>query len=568
MEIFDIQNLNFKYPQTDTYALENISVKIKDGDFVVVCGETGCGKTTLLKMLKPEMTPAGELKGKIFYKGTEISEIEDSTAACDIGYVSQNPESQIVTDKVWHELAFGLENMGLPTPVIRRRTGEIAGFLGIENWFRKDTAHLSGGQKQLLNLASIMVMQPKVIILDEPTSQLDPIAASEFIGTLQKINRELGMTVILVEHRLEEVFPVGDKVLLMEKGKILLYDTPKNVAMHLKSIDIKHPMLSALPSAVRIYAGLNGTGECPLTVKEGRNFISSFCSSPSNINLPKKTSLKDKKSSLPFEEVAVEMANVWFRYGKDLPDIMRGVTFKACKGQTYCILGGNGSGKTTALNVLCGIRKAYRGNVKIFGKKIKEYNPVELYRNNIAFLPQNASVVFIKDTVLEDFYEVCDSMEYSQEYRDEIIKKLSITFGIEHLLNKHPYDLSGGEQQKCALGKLLLLKPKIILLDEPTKGFDSFAKLGLRTIINDLKQTGITFIIVTHDIEFAAVNADRCAMFFDGQIISEDTPEMFFSLNNFYTTAANRIARGIYPNAITCEDVIDFCLKENCEKNE
>ncbi|MHB8961654.1 MAG: ABC transporter ATP-binding protein [Saccharofermentanales bacterium] len=560
MEIFTIRDVSFRYPQTDLPALDHVDLSVGSGDFIVVCGETGCGKTTLLKMLKRAITPQGEFSGEILYNGIPLTEIDDMAAACEIGYVYQNPESQIVTDKVWHELAFGLENMGLPTPVIRRRTGEIAGFLGIENWFRKDTAHLSGGQKQLLNLASVMVMQPKVIILDEPTSQLDPIAASEFIGTLQKINRELGMTVILVEHRLEDVFPVADKVILMEKGRVILYDTPKNVAAHLKDLDPGHHMLSALPSAVRIFSGLRAEGECPLTVKEGRSFLNGYCSMDET-HTPGRHR-QHRYDSRPAGPPVVELDDVWFRYGRDLPDIMRGVSFRVAKGETYCILGGNGSGKTTALSVLCGILKSYKGKITICGKKIKDYSPVDLYRNNIAFLPQNAQIVFLKETVREDFAEVCDSMEYSEEYRAEAVSSLCRTFGISHLLDKHPYDLSGGEQQKCALCKLLLLKPKIILLDEPTKGFDSFGKKGLRKIISDLKADGIAIIIVTHDVEFAAVNADRCAMFFDGQIISEDTPDMFFSLNNFYTTAANRIAREIYPNAITCEDVIEFCRRD------
>lgn len=557
MEIFDIRDLSFSYPQADDPVLRHIDLRIKSGDFIVICGETGCGKTTLLKMMKRGITPSGRSEGEIYYKGTLISDISPEAAACEIGYVSQDPQSQIVTDKVWHELAFGLENMGLPTQVIRRRTGEIAGFLGIEQWFRRDTDNLSGGQKQLLNLASVMVMQPEVLLLDEPTSQLDPIAASEFIGTLQKINRELGMTVILVEHRLEDVFPIADKVLLMDNGTVMMYDTPRNVALHLKEIDPGHPMLSALPSAVRIFAGLEAEGDCPLTVKEGRSFLSSFC----RRSITADTS-DDKDLAADKNGIAVELEDVWFRYEKDLPDIMRGVTFTAYAGQTYCILGGNGSGKTTALNVLCGINKAYRGSIRISGKKLKDYDPVDLYRNNIAYLPQNSSVVFVKDTVLEDFQEVCESMGYSDEYREEIIGGLVSTFRVGHLLDKHPYDLSGGEQQKCALCKLLLLKPRIILLDEPTKGFDSFAKTGLKKMICDLKSTGIAFIIVTHDVEFAAVNSDRCAMFFDGQIISEDTPQKFFSLNNFYTTAANRIARGIYPEAITCEDVIRACRKD------
>lgn len=221
MALLQIENLSFRYPKSERLALDSVTLNIHAGDFVVVCGESGCGKTTLLKLLKRELAPAGEKNGSISYNELLQEELDPRVSAHEIGYVLQNPDNQIVTDKVWHELAFGLENLGIPTQVIRRRVGEMASYFGIQDWFRRNTDELSGGQKQLLNLAAVMVMQPKILILDEPTSQLDPIAAADFIATLQKLNRELGLTILLVEHRLEEVFPIADKVLFMLAVKFI-----------------------------------------------------------------------------------------------------------------------------------------------------------------------------------------------------------------------------------------------------------------------------------------------------------------------------------------------------------
>lgn len=556
MEILHIEDLSFKYPKSDKKALDGVGFSVNSGEFIVVCGESGCGKTTLLKLLKKALAPAGEKSGKILYKGVSQDELDDRAAACEIGYVLQNPDNQIVTDKVWHELAFGLENMGVATQVIRRRVGEMASYFGIQDWFRKKTDELSGGQKQLLNLASVMVMQPEILILDEPTGQLDPIAASDFISTLRKLNRELGLTIILVEHRLEEVFPIADKVLMMENGRALLYDSPENIGESLRKIKNDHPMLLGLPSAVRIFNALSVEDKCPLTVRDGRDFLER------NFTASVCPQIAEYSHS---DEAAIELKNVWFRYEKDSPDVLRGTSLKVYRGEMYCILGGNGSGKTTTLNVISGLSRAYRGKVFVGGKLIKEYKGNSLYRNNLAFLPQDPQTVFIKDTVYEDFSEILEAMSVPKSERRDEIESVAEKIGITELLDKHPYDLSGGEQQKCALAKTLLLHPKILLADEPTKGLDAYSKRRLGEILLDLKKDGITVLTVTHDVEFAAENADRCALFFDGEILSADVPAAFFSENNFYTTAANRMARRLWKNAVTCEAVIAACHGEKTQ---
>lgn len=554
MEILHIENLSFKYPKTENNAVDSVSLNVGSGDFIVICGESGCGKTTLLKLLKKELSPAGEKSGYIFYKGIEQEKLDDKTSSSEIGYVLQNPDNQIVTDKVWHELAFGLENMGVSTEVIRRRVGEMASYFGISEWFRKKTDELSGGQKQLLNLASVMVMQPKILILDEPTSQLDPIAASDFIATLQKLNREFGLTILLAEHRLEDVFPIADKVLLMDKGKALLYDSPKNIGKRLSKIQYDHPMLLGLPSAVRIFEALNIVDECPLTVKEGKDFLER------HFDAPQETELGNEYNHSG--DTAIELKKVWFRYERDLPDILRGTSLQVWRGEFYCILGGNGTGKTTALNVISGLNKAYRGKVLIGGKPLRDYKGNSLYRGNLALLPQNPQTVFIKDNVREDLLEILEALEIPKTKRAEMTEKTAAKIGITHLLDKHPYDLSGGEQQKCALAKILLLEPRILLLDEPTKGLDAYSKHVLKGILQELKSDGMTILAVTHDVEFAAENADRCALFFDGEILSADVPEKFFAENNFYTTAANRMSRRLFPNAVTCEQVVQLCKRD------
>lgn len=567
MELLKVENLSFTYPRQsgdtspEKEALHQVSLQIQEGDFVVVCGESGCGKTTLLRMLKRELAPAGQKQGAIFFSGREQSELSDREAACEIGFVLQNPENQTVTDKVWHELAFGLENMGIPTPVIRRRVAEMACFFGIDDWFRKKTSQLSGGQKQLLNLASVMAMQPRLLILDEPTSQLDPIAASDFINTLVKINKELGLTILLTEHRLEDVFPVADQVMVMEKGQLLYMGSPREVGKNLKQAKENHKMLLGLPSAVRIYQGLDEIEvSCPLTVREGRNFIRE--------EYDNRITRIERKQEAIIGEIAMRMKEVCFRYEKDTPDVLENVELTVYKGEILSLLGGNGAGKTTLLSVISGANIAYKGKIEIFGKRLKKYKGKELYVRNLVSLPQNPQTVFLKMTVREDYEELRNVLEYSKEEMQKAITEVSKRLEISHLLDRHPYDLSGGEQQKAAIGKVLLLQPKFLLLDEPTKGIDAWAKKQLGILLGELKQQGITILMVTHDVEFAAEVSDRCGLFFDHQVVSVDKPEEFFCNNNYYTTAANRISRQQYENAITCEEVIALCKRNGRKTHE
>ena len=548
MEILSIKDLTFSYPNKENFALQNVNLSINSGDFVVVCGQSGSGKTTLLRMLKKEIAPHGEKQGAVYYKGEDVEKLDDKISAQKIGFVFQKPDQQIVTDKVWHELAFGLESLGYDSDYIRLRVGEMANYFGITSLFRKKTTELSGGQKQLMNLASVMAMSPDVIILDEPTSQLDPITANDFITTLKKINDELGLTVIIIEHRLQEVFPIADKVAVMEDGKVICYDTPRNVCEKLSN----HPMSQGFPSAVRIWQKSGSKGECPLTVKEGRNFI--------NLNFSERK--LPLRNTIPNTEDIITLKDVFFRYEKGGNDILSGTNLSIKKGEHFCILGGNGSGKTTTLKILAGLLKPYRGKVIIDNNKMTKKTTADFNRLGVAMLPQNPESVFLKSRVIDDYTELCKIKGIEKSNYEDKINSVAEKLGIKDLLENHPYDLSGGEIQKCALGKVLIPVPKILLLDEPTKGVDAYSKLSLSKILQEIKSDGVTIITVTHDVEFASIVADRCGLFFDGEVLSSLVPQEFFSKNNFYTTASSRISRDKFANAVTVDDVVSLIKEE------
>lgn len=534
----EIEHFSFYYPERTEKVLDDLTLTVEQGEFLVLCGPSGCGKSTLLRQLKTVLAPHGRRLGSIRFEGRPLEELDQREQSAGIGFVQQDPENQIVTDKVWHELAFGLESLGYDTPTIRRRVAEMASFFGIQTWFYKNVTELSGGQKQLLNLASIMAMQPSVLILDEPTSQLDPIAAADFLATLGKINRELGTTVVLTEHRLEDAFPLASRVAVMDRGRLLCTGSPAEVGAILRGAG--HSMFLAMPTPMRIWASApDAGGRCPVTVREGRDWLTGFADGHPLGELP-----AESRYVYP-DEPAITAEGLWFKYEKELPDVVKGLSLTVRRGEFLALLGGNGTGKTTSLKLLSGLQKPYRGEVKLVGR--------------VGVLPQNPQALFVKKSVREDLIEILKGGAFSRKAQEERIAWAVRLCRLEELLDRHPYDLSGGEQQRAALAKVLLLGPEILLLDEPTKGLDAEFKQTFAEILQTLLRQEVALLMVSHDIEFCARYAHRCALFFDGSIVTEAPPRAFFSGNSFYTTSANRMARGLIPEAVTAEDVILAC---------
>lgn len=532
MEVFKIENFKFTYPLAEKKALDCVSFTVENGEFVVLCGKSGCGKTTLLRHLKPAIAPNGEKSGEIFFEGRRIDKLDLRTQTKKIGFIMQNADAQIVCDKVWKELAFGLENLGMSAIDIRIRVAEVSAFFGLEDIFHKNIFELSGGQKQLLNLAAVMAMDPEVLVLDEPTSQLDPIAAQKLLDTLVKINRDLGVTVIISEHNLEGILEFSDKVVVMEEGRIAAETRPEKIAIYAKKVGL----LNALPIAMQVFAETEASGIGPISVCEGRRWL---CERVGELGLP----VEYPKLEPPIKQTVFSMENIWYRYQKDSGYVLKGFSAKIGKGEIYSIIGGNAAGKTTLLKLAMGLLKPERGRLYTLDKTTR-----------VGLVPQNPRNMFVGKTLIEDF----ENIEKDTEKVNEVARICEI----EGLMKHHPFDLSGGELQRAAIAKILLKVPDVLFLDEPTKGMDSEFKEKFKKLLDELKNGDISVVIVTHDLDFCAKVSDRCCMLFDGQNLCEAEPRRFFADKRFYTSAASRMAKGIIPDAITDDDILNVLNKK------
>ncbi|EKN63029.1 energy-coupling factor transporter ATPase [Schinkia azotoformans] len=551
MALIEIRNFSFTYAGEDKRLLKDISLLVEEGEMVLLCGPTGCGKTTLLRQMKKEIAPIGTRSGSIYFDQKEMDSIPSVITAKEIGIVFQDPENQIVTSTVWHELAFSLENFGYSTFDIRKKVAEMASFFGIEAWLNLSIHELSGGQKQLVNLASVLLLQPRVLLLDEPTAQLDPIAAREFLQMIHRINQEFNTTIVIIEHRLEEVFPIVDRVVILEDGKIKLQGTPQQV---IKQIDKNDAYFQYLPEITKLFLISDENwllqDQVPITVREGRKWLSK----QNDRHFPKgvQGNLLINKKEVTGTSI-LECKDVFFQYDRSGKMVLEGVQYGMTKGMFSAIIGGNGAGKSTLLKILAGIENPRRGKVLIEGHPLHKMKVRERY-NKIGYLSQNPLALFTQDTVKEEL-TVAEELVDGKRSTNALAEAIEF-FGLERALHKHPYDLSGGERQKLALASVLLKNPEILLIDEPTKGLDPILKLDVGNLLKELQRKGISILMVTHDIEFAAKYADHCSLLFAGSIVAEGTAKEMFSDNYFYTTAINRLVRGDLPQALNYEDVL------------
>jgi energy-coupling factor transporter ATP-binding protein EcfA2 len=557
--LLEIKDFHFTYPGGSRQALNGIELAIEQGEWIVLCGPSGCGKTTLLRQLKAELTPVGKREGELLFRGVPLQEHAPESLVRQIGMVQQDPENQIVMEQVQQELAFGLENLHTPTDVMRRRIAEMAHFFGMEGWLYRKTSELSGGQKQLLNLASVLLLQPDILLLDEPTAQLDPVAAKEFLQLVRRLNEEMGLTVIMTEHRLEELFPMADRIVMMNKqGSIEHAGAPREVISAIGAMQAEGSMneyFDYMPSMTKLVLSVTavsaGEGEVPLTVKEGRTWLDGALQTDTAIPILPHQTISAQSST---KQVLLECKELSYQYEKNGAMIIKQLDLAVYENDFLAIVGGNGAGKSTLLQLMAGLLQPRSGVVRFQGKNFATAKESEI-RSRIGYLSQNPMGYFLYDTVEEELRQAVQRSQLANA--EEEMERLVSLFGLQTLMGMHPHDLSGGERQKSALACVLLAGPELLLLDEPTKGLDPLTKQSWGDLLQGLNQAGLAIVIVTHDIEFAAQYVKRCAMLFDGAMTSEGVPARFFSDNYFYTTVINRLVRNRFPQALTYKDVLN-----------
>ncbi|MBN1216945.1 MAG: energy-coupling factor ABC transporter ATP-binding protein [Candidatus Lokiarchaeota archaeon] len=535
-----IEDLSFTYNQSSNQILNNISLEINDGEFILITGPSGSGKTTLIRLFNG-LIPyfyGGKISGKVNIQSLNLFKTETRQLAKKVGFVFQNPDNQLFMNEVESEIAFGLENLNLPVNTIKKRVEETLDSIGIAHLRRRTIGELSGGEKQKVAIASILAMNPEVIVLDEPTAELDPKSAEDILMLIQKLNDELGLTIILIEHRLDRVIQFVDRMIIIEKGKILKDGPPKILFKeNLSKIGITIPPIIKLCNILEI-------DKIPLTVKESREILSDFIN---NIKYPIENIEDENKNTNYFDQsdkkkLLVELSNISFNYEKN-NRVLNNINLRMYEGEFIAIMGRNGSGKTTLLKLINGLLKPGRGKINIENNTIEKSSVAELAQK-IGYIFQNPANQFYHDTVEDEITYILNNLKYDSNKAKVLLDNILEQFDLEKYRKVYPRYLSVGEQQKLALASVLVTNPKILLLDEPTHGMDYKQKTIFFSYLNAYCKKGNLVILITHDVESVAEYSDRVVLLAEGRIIVDDVKKNVLSNALLFSPQVNRLVQG------------------------
>ncbi len=500
-----LKNLSFTYPDQDYPTLSKLNLHIEKGEFVLLVGLSGVGKSTLLRCLNglvPHFS-GGTLSGKLEVNGLNPVAATPQYMSRYVGFVFQDPESQFIMDRLEDEIIFALENAAIPPQEIQTRIDEVLTLLNLTPLRTRSLDTLSGGEKQRVAIATLLALRPQLLILDEPTSQLDPQSAVELLETLVRLNRDLGLTILLAEHRLERVLPYINRLLYLPPDHSPLQQgEPRKI---LAQIDLVPPLISL--------AKTFNWQPIPLTLKEGQLLSQRWLQE----HLPELAATKPSSRSFGVPCLIVSKLHL----NKNQHAILRGIDFSIRTGEIVVLVGRNGAGKSSLLKTLIGLSPLQQGEILLNGVNIAG-QPTATIAQQIGYLPQDPNALLFADTVRQEL--VITLQNHDQVINNKKIEQLLEELNLSHKSSSYPRDLSVGERQRVALGAIMIAQPQVLLLDEPTRGLDYLMKRDLARLLNQWRNQGIAILLVTHDVEFAAQLADRVMLMSQGQMTAKGSP--------------------------------------------
>ena len=551
--MISLKDLTFRYGDATKPALQDIELEIADGEFVLITGPSGCGKSTLCRCLNGLIPHfyGGEITGMVEVQELNVLEHPTKELATRVGMVFQDPENQLVAMDVEREIAFGLENLAFPREIIAKRIEESLDTLGISNIRYRQIHELSGGEKQKVAIASVLALHPDILVLDEPTSELDPKGAEDVLSTVKRLNDELGLTVILIEHRLDRVIHLVDRMIVLDEGRIVADDRPRRVLANgdMARVGVGVPPIARMAQRLRD----NGidVSDIPLTVKEGRSMLE---------DVFKNT----RKSPLPSDERAkgkpvIEIENLWHIY-PDGPSALNNVSLSICKGEFVAIMGRNASGKTTLVKHINGLLRPTKGKVRVSGIDTQRATIAELARK-VGFVFQNPNDHLFADTVEDETAFILKNLGYKDGEITSRVDEMLEMFNLKVYRKQYPRSLSGGERQRVALASILVAKPEVLILDEPTRGMEHRLKGELMRFLDGYRENGNTVILVTHDVETVAEYADRVILLGEGKVVVDGGKRDVLSRALFFSPQINRLVQafekyGVPDNILTVDDAL------------